>query len=235
MKKLILLLLCGVFMSLLGACEKGASTESSSSIENNSSVEQSESIESGDEFESSSMVESSSIVESSSKSEYEEGGEGALVNGYYEFSTYQEYTQFYDEFVKVNEERYYAPIVSINEKFDTTNYIFKVAPIPFEVADNDLYVGVEFPPSQTMEFYFFKQDNSVVGVHKSVTIRGEIFDVSEETLVGNKVILVQTDDEGREYNVCLGETILCSFEIGMTGYDNKAEYLQLIESGFNFN
>ena len=74
-----------------------------------------------------------------------------------------------------------------------------------------------------------------MGVHKSVMIRGEIFDVSGKVLVGNKVALVQTDDDGREYNVCLGDVVLCSFEIGMTGYDNKAEYLQLIEGGFILN
>ena len=214
MKKLILLLLCGVFMPLLGACERGTAAESSSFTENNSSVEQSE---------------------SSFGAESIEGGDNSLVNGYYEFNTYEQYDNFYNEFVKLNEERYCAPIVFIGEYFDVTDYVFEVAPIPFEIGNNNLYVGVEFPPYQTMKFYFSKGDSSVVGVHKSVTICGEMFDISGEILVGNKVVLVQTDDDGREYNVCLGDVVLCSFEIGMTGYDNKAEYLQLIESGFILN
>lgn len=214
MKKLILLLLCGVFMSLLGACEKGASTESSSSIENNSSVEQSESIESGDD---------SDIIE------------GWEIIAFYQFKTFSEFIGFYDEFIKLNEERYCFPQIQSGVLIDTVSYQFETSPVPFDIAINNIYIGVEFPEAQTMEFNFSKMDDSVVGVHKSVTVRGEVFDVSEETLVGNKVILVQTDDEGREYNVCLGETILCSFEIGMTGYDNKTEYLQLIESGFNFD
>lgn len=223
MKKLILLLLCGAFVPLLYACEKEKSTESSSFIEEHSSAEISESVDGGIDSNSSSTVED------------EDGGDNALVNGYYKFNAYEQYAQFYTEFMKLNEERYCVPIVSIDESFDTTEYIFKVSPVSFEIANNHLYVGVEFPESQTLSFYFSKSDMSVIGVHKSVTIRGEVFDVSNKSLVGNSVVLVQTDEEGREYNVCLGETILCSFEIGMTGYDNKAEYLQLIESGFILN
>ena len=220
MKKWILLLLCGVFVPLLGACGKKNFAENGSTMEYTSSLEISESVEDSD---------------ISSGDDTVEGGGGSMVNGYYEFNTYEEYKNFYNEFVKLNEERYYTPNIYIDQYFDVTDYMFSVAPISVEIANNDLYIGVEFPSSQTMEFYFSNKDDSVVGVHKSVTIRGEVFDVSQDTLVGNKVVLVQTDDEGREYEVHMGDVVLCSFEIGMTGYDNKEEYLQLIENGFIFN
>ena len=151
------------------------------------------------------------------------------------FNTYEEYAQFYQEFVKLNEERYYAPIISIDEKFDTTNYIFEVSPISYSIANNNLYVGVEFPQSQKLSFNFSKTDFSEVGVHKSVTVRGKVFNVSDEGLIGDNAVLVQMDNDGRNYNVYLGEIILCSFEIAVTGYDNKVEYLELIERGFIFN
>ena len=145
------------------------------------------------------------------------------------------YTQFYEEFIKCNEERYYAPMVSVGDLIDEVAYIFEPEGIPYEINQNGIYEEIEFPSFQTMSFIFSKEDDSVVGVQKSVLIQGEIFDVSEEALNENVITFIQTDEAGREYNVCLGEVVLCSFEIGITGYDNKAEYLDLIKNGFILN
>ncbi|MBQ8429962.1 MAG: hypothetical protein IJX30_07710 [Clostridia bacterium] len=207
MKKLILLLLCGVFMTLLGACEKGASTESSSSIENNSSVEQSE---------------------SSSWDDPAVGTDVCWVEYHTDFASHKAFYQehFGDSYIRVVS-------LDVDDKdYNATEYTFGDG--VKNIATGEVYTKDE---EHTYSFYLQHDNNAGVGEFIGYSISGEsvVLTGNEEiNLQDVTFILLDETTQSRQYDVICSGIKVMSVRLGIgfeAGEDIFETMLQNIRDG----
>lgn len=154
---------------------------------------------------------------------------GVPVNVYFSFDSYDQFSSFYKQFIECNPQRYVAPKATTGDYFDSVEYGFEAGGVDLAVKLGHIY-ATEFP-SHKITFKFRKVDDSIFFERNSVSIKGELFDVSGERLNG-KARLEEVDESKGYYNVYAGDILVCSFRITATAHFDKNEYINLILEGF---
>ncbi|MBO4939777.1 MAG: hypothetical protein J6D30_01950 [Clostridia bacterium] len=245
MKKICYFL--SVITLLVGAvgCQNLFNDSSSSSVEISSLSEFSSDIEDSS-FYSSVNEDSSSFSEIRDSNSYWPSSDAKC---HHRMTSIDEYRTFYSEFIKYNEERYFMPIIGLEQAYDYTLYHFEAKDVVDGEFENGKY-GVEYTPEQKFRFtasikdYQGYEGPTDEMAFPNLWITGQCYNIAEDNFdfFKEKITLTsvnikyQPDGTAEEhYVIQIRDKVICDFYVYWWEWETldlyKQEFSKWIEQG----